>query len=141
MGYAFDTDIRNVLNDYTSGLDLNVNSDVAQMIKFVIEKSDSLNLVENHSGLSRIDLVSMPRSKLLEFTVEIIENKSMIFHAVVLCLMILLFFVFCGFIISLFYETPREYILSKENFLNGFSALAIFVLMLTAAVQVVSRKV
>ena len=28
-----------------------------------------------------------------------------------------------------------------ENFLNGFSALAIFVLMLTAAVQVVSRKV
>ena len=28
-----------------------------------------------------------------------------------------------------------------ENFLNGFSALAIFILMLTAAVQVVSRKV
>ena len=38
--------------------------------------------------------------------------------------------------------TTFDKILEKlENFLNGFSALAIFVLMLTAAVQVVSRKV
>ena len=38
--------------------------------------------------------------------------------------------------------TTSDKILEKlENFLNGFSALAIFVLMLTAAVQVVSRKV
>jgi len=38
-------------------------------------------------------------------------------------------------------NTTDKLLIKLENFLNGFSAIAIFVLMLTAAVQVVSRKV
>tara|TARA_B110001450_G_C17389052_1_gene386893 strand:- start:63 stop:641 length:579 start_codon:yes stop_codon:yes gene_type:complete len=38
-------------------------------------------------------------------------------------------------------NTTNKLLIKLENFLNGFSAIAIFVLMLTAAVQVVSRKV
>ena len=38
-------------------------------------------------------------------------------------------------------NTTDKLLIKHENFLNGFSAIAIFVLMLTAAVQVVSRKV
>ena len=38
-------------------------------------------------------------------------------------------------------NTTDKLLIKLENFLNGFSAIAIFILMLTAAVQVVSRKV
>ena len=38
-------------------------------------------------------------------------------------------------------NTTDKLLVKLENFLNGFSAIAIFILMLTAAVQVVSRKV
>ena len=38
-------------------------------------------------------------------------------------------------------NTTDKLLIKLENFLNGFSAIAIFVLLLTAAVQVVSRKV
>ena len=38
-------------------------------------------------------------------------------------------------------NTSNKLLTKLENFLNGFSAIAIFILMLTAAIQVVSRKV
>jgi TRAP-type C4-dicarboxylate transport system permease small subunit len=38
-------------------------------------------------------------------------------------------------------NSTDKLLIKLENFLNGFSAIAIFILMLTAAVQVVSRKV
>ena len=52
-------------------------------------------------------------------------------HLIVLCLLILLGFVFVGFIISLFFETARAHIFSKENILN-FST--ILILLTTALV-------
>ena len=120
MGYDFGTNIRNILNDYTKGLDLNVNPQIAEMLSLIVENKDLTYVDENPKDLSRIEILEMPSSNLLDFKKKIKENKSMIFHAIVLCLMILLFFVFCGFIIALFYEIPREFILSKERFINGF---------------------
>ena len=127
MGYGFETDIREVLLTYCNDGDLNVDQKVVSMIDGVISRKDSLDLsVLSSKDLSRLETVSLPKSHLMKFTEDIMKKKTMVYHAIVLCLIVLLAFVFCGFIISMFFETSRELILSKESFLNG-ALLIVFI--------------
>jgi Ca2+/Na+ antiporter len=54
----------------------------------------------------------------------------MVHHVVVLCLLIFLFFVIVGLIISLFYEDARTLIFSKEYIVNLVALFAVLSMVL-----------
>ena len=60
----------------------------------------------------------LPKSQTMSFWDNFMPEKIEFHHVVIFCLIILLFFVVVGFIISLFYETAREFIFSTEYLIN-----------------------
>lgn len=133
LGYNLQTEINRILIDYGTNKDLDVDPNIREFMLNLISENqlqkDSLLSIE---GLKVPELlgVELPRSNLTALINKKLKESSMIQHVIVMCLVILLFFVFTGFIIALFYESAREFIFSRNYILNILSLVFILSLLL-----------
>ena len=131
LGYDQNNEsIFNSLVNFINDNQLENNEVFVSAINHIIDKN-KIDIV----GLYRADQLPIKNSWVPNSIFSLIENlkpkKFMTHHLIVLCLIIILTFVFLGFVISLFFEAARAHIFSKENILN-FST--ILILLTTALV-------
>jgi hypothetical protein len=121
-GYDHGTTLKNVLSTYAEKKDLKVDPKVSEMLADMISKNeetkDSLDLEDNFKANPELGALVLQKSQTMSFWDNFMPEKIEFHHVVIFCLIILLFFVVVGFIISLFYETAREFIFSTEYLIN-----------------------
>lgn len=122
-GYDHQTKLKNIISTYAQKKDLSVNVKVKEMLIDISlkneTKQDSLGLsFEGFTPNPELEGLDQPKSSMMGFWERLIPVKIEIHHVVVFCIVILLFFVIVGFIISLLYENAREFIFSREYLIN-----------------------
>lgn len=130
LGYDQNNEsIYNSLVDFIKDNKLDNNESFVSAINHIINKN-KVDIVD----LYRIDQIPIETSWLPNSIYSLLENlkpkKVMTHHLVVLCLLIILSFVFLGFVISLFFESARAHIFSKENIMNFSTILVLLITVL-----------
>ena len=130
LGYDQNNEsIYNSLVDFIKDNKLDNNDSFVSAINHIINKN-KVDIVD----LYRIDQIPIETSWFPNSIYSLLENlkpkKVMTHHLVVLCLLIILSFVFLGFVISLFFEAARAHIFSKENIMNFSTILVLLITVL-----------
>jgi hypothetical protein len=135
MGYDQNNEsIFNSLVDFLKDNKLDTNENFVAALNHMI-KQNEVNIIDLYkenqaTAKSSPESSSWIKSSIYSLVEELKPEKVMTHHLVVLCLLILLSFVFIGFIISLFFESARSHIFSKENIMNFSTILIVLVMVL-----------
>ncbi len=130
LGYdQNDRDIFRSLVEYIKGNNLDSNQNFISAIGHIIDQN-KIDIVDLYKENNIPNETSWISSKVFGLIEEIKPAKIMTHHLVVICLFILSFFVFFGFIIALFFESARAHIFSKENIMNFSTILVVLVMVL-----------
>jgi hypothetical protein len=139
MGYAANTDLNKTLVAYLKGGDPTVNPDIKALIEALIaenkeEENEEITAesieITFMNPVPELDQIALPSSSPISFFKSFLPEKFMVHHVVVLCIIIFLFFVVIGVLISLFYEDARELIFSREYLINIISLVTVLSLVL-----------
>jgi hypothetical protein len=138
-------DIQKLLAAYTFGTSKQDKSMLAIMEKLINEnktlnkaldeffpKEDSTYLTEVRIPLPNELEIELPVSASISNKTQWEKELAVIQHVVVLCLIILIIFAVIGVVVALFFESVREFFLTKENiiFLVSVFSLLAFILLL-----------
>ena len=138
-------DIQKLLAAYTFGTSKQDESMLAIMEKLIEEnktlnqsldeffpKEDSSQLTEVRIPLPNELDIELPSSASISNKTQWEKELAVIQHVVVLCLIILMIFAVIGVVIALFFESVREFFLTKENIIflvSIFSLLGLILLL------------
>ncbi len=122
-------ELQKTLIDYIQNKGFTTNDNFIPSIKQLINENevDIVDLYKKDQSEIESSWLSPPIFRLLD---ELKPEKIMSHHLVVLCLLILLSFVFSGFMIALFFESARDKIFSKENIMNISTILVVLIVVL-----------
>jgi hypothetical protein len=120
-------DVFNTLVDFIRDNEMNIEDDFVPAISQMIEQNniDIVSLYKEHQESVDPTWLSASIYSLLE---SLEPKKVMSHHLIVLCVLIILCFVFAGFVVALFFESARVQMFSKENIRN-FSTIFIVLIM------------
>jgi hypothetical protein len=121
--------IFNNLVDFIKDNQLQTNEDFVSAINSMMQQNE-IDIVDLYRENQAASETSWLTSSIYSIIEDLRPEKVMTHHLIVLCLLILLGFVFVGFIISLFFETARAHIFSKENILNFSTILIVLIVVL-----------
>ena len=130
-GYDFRTDIRNLFNDYTDGLNLSVDYEQRRKIETILHN----NNINNQAFIPKtnsdeIKQINTPISLIMHLKEKSSKTSIALQHIIILCLLILLVFALIGFVVSLFFEEPREAFITKEYVINAVVMVILLALIL-----------
>jgi len=117
------------LVDFIKDKSLQIDEGFVSAINNMIEKNE-IDIIDLYKENQTNNETFWLTSSIYDLIEELKPRKIMTHHLIVLCLVILLSFVFVGFVISLFFEAARAHIFSKENIMNFSSILVILVVVL-----------
>ncbi|MCD6066930.1 MAG: hypothetical protein K0S33_1756 [Bacteroidetes bacterium] len=124
-----DKDLQQLVANYTNN-DLKEDESLLNVMEMLIAEnktltismdeffpfaSDSLADTETPVPLPEVLRVDLPAANGVSYKTQWEKEMLIIQHVVVLCLVILLFFALAGVVISFFFESVRESVLTKEN--------------------------
>ncbi len=130
-GYDFTTDIRNIFNDYTDGLNMAVDYVQRRKIETILHNNiGNDQVLVPMTNSDKIKQINTPNSPIMYLSLKSTKTSKALQHIVVLCLLILLAFALLAFVISLFYEGPRESFITRESFINALVMVVLLALIL-----------
>lgn len=120
-------EVFNTLIDFIRDNEMNIEESFVPAINQMIEQNniDIVSLYKEHQESADPTWFSNSIYSLLE---SLEPQKVMSHHLIVLCVLIILCFVFAGFVVALFFESARTQMFSKENIRN-FSTIFIVLIM------------
>ena len=122
-------ELQNTLTDFIQNKEFTTNDNFIPSIKQLINENevDIVDLYKKDQSEIESTWLSPPIFRLLD---ELKPEKIMSHHLIVICLLILLTFIFSGFMIALFFESARDKIFSKENIMNISTILVVLIVVL-----------
>jgi len=122
-------DVFNTLVNFIKDKEMETNENFVPAMNHMINQNEiDLPSLYNYKEKEAYSEPSWISSTIYSVLEDLKPEKIMSHHLIVLCVLILLSFVFVGFLVSLFFESAREQLFSRENIRN-FSTIFIVLVM------------
>ena len=124
-------DVFNTLVDFIKDKEMETNENFVPAMSHMISQNEiDLSKLYNYKEKDSYSEPSWISTTLYSVLDDLRPEKIMSHHLIVLCVLIILSFVFVGFLVSLFFESAREQLFSRENIRNLSTIFIVLIMVL-----------